>query len=172
MLVFAFVSKWIQSWLEIETPHAYLAGVSGQNTWSRFYHTPGGLETHEADISGEKMLALSLKMWRGSTAHRMCRGYQWWEQICWGKIGSQRCQTGALHTGTESTDQQWRQVLMLERCERFPLLQDYLNDNFQGFDFLVCRPGLLQGLVQLFNAVGVILLREVKQLSLGTLEGI
>ncbi len=49
-------------------------------------------------------------------------------------------------------------------------LLDYLDDDLQGFDLLVRRPGLLQGLVQLLDAVGVILLGEVQQLSLGTLH--
>lgn len=47
---------------------------------------------------------------------------------------------------------------------------DYLDDDLQGFDLLVRGPGLLQGLVQLLNAVGVILLGEVQQLSLGALN--
>lgn len=53
--------------------------------------------------------------------------------------------------------------------ECFQLL-DYLDDDLQGFDLLIRGPGLLQGLVQLLDAVGVILLGEVQQLSLGTLH--
>lgn len=47
---------------------------------------------------------------------------------------------------------------------------DYLDDDLQGSDLLVRGPGLLQGLVELLNAVGVILLGEVQQLSLGALH--
>lgn len=46
----------------------------------------------------------------------------------------------------------------------------YLDDDLQGFDFLVSCPGFLQRLVQLLNAVSIILLGEVEQLSLGTLH--
>lgn len=46
----------------------------------------------------------------------------------------------------------------------------YLDDDLQGFNLLVGGPGLLQRLVQLLDAVGVILLGEVEQLSLGTLH--
>ena len=52
----------------------------------------------------------------------------------------------------------------------FPPLWIYLDDNLQGFDLLVGGPRLLQGLVQLFDAVGIILLGQVQQLSLGTLS--
>lgn len=50
------------------------------------------------------------------------------------------------------------------------LLCFYLDDDLQGFDLLVRGPGLLQGLVELLDAVGIILLREVQQLPLGTLR--
>lgn len=46
----------------------------------------------------------------------------------------------------------------------------YLNDDLQGFDLLVSGPGLLQGLVQLLDAVGIVLLGEIKHLSLRTLH--
>lgn len=46
----------------------------------------------------------------------------------------------------------------------------YLDDNLQSFDLLVGGPGLFQGLVQLLDAVGIILLGKVQQLSLGTLS--
>lgn len=47
---------------------------------------------------------------------------------------------------------------------------DYLDDDLQGFDLLIGGPGLLQGLIQLLDAVCIILLGEVQQLSLGTLN--
>lgn len=46
----------------------------------------------------------------------------------------------------------------------------YLDDNLQGFDFLIGGPGFFQGLVQFLNAVGVILLGQIQQLSLGALN--
>lgn len=45
-----------------------------------------------------------------------------------------------------------------------------LDDDFQGFDFLVCSPGLLQRLVELFNAVHIVLLGQVQQLPLWALS--
>lgn len=61
-------------------------------------------------------------------------------------------------------------MLTIPDFERVFGLQGYLNDDLQGFDLLVSGPGLLQGLVQLLDAVGVVLLGEVKQLSLRTLH--
>lgn len=101
----------------------------------------------------------------------MCRGCPWWEQTCWGRTGSQRCRTGAWRTGTRITDRWWRfQTGKAGWKERVFGLQGYLYDDLQGFDLLVRGPGLLQGLVQLLDAVGVVLLGEVKQLSMRTLH--
>lgn len=45
-----------------------------------------------------------------------------------------------------------------------------LDDDFQGFDFLVWTPCLLQRLVELFNAVHIVLLGQVQQLPLWALS--
>lgn len=54
--------------------------------------------------------------------------------------------------------------------ESSPQLTSYLDDDLQGSDLLVRGPGLLQGLVQLLDTVGVVLLGEVEKLPLGTLH--
>lgn len=157
------------------TSHLYLVGVSGLNTWSRFYRTPAGLQTSKMTVRKPAHFLLSWEKW-GCRTHRKCRGCRWWEQTCWGRTGSQRCRTEAWSTGTQITDQRCQ---FDKRQEIYPHCfgdcvfskpLDYLDDDLQGFDLLVRGPGLLQGLVQLLNAVGVILLGEVQQLSLGALN--
>lgn len=58
----------------------------------------------------------------------------------------------------------------LDAEKRFSQLLSYLDDDLQGLDLLVRGPRLHQGLIQLLDAVGIILLGEVQKLPLGTLR--
>lgn len=82
-----------------------------------------------------------------------------------GRVGQE---LGALENSVRVSvvDDDWTQR------KRYCQLISYLDDYLQGFDLLVRGPGLLQGLVQLLDTVGVVLLGEVEKLPLGTLQKI